>query len=237
MGLTYRAADVQNWCPGRSVLRGTNLWLADFARMQAKEGILAAIQSLAGIYIYDYQPSEVVRRRVRQHFAAAEFRLSHLFANASTLKGQDVTELITLASILSMQDIVLTEHRLQRPHKPRWLQGFKQGEHFLRKTDPGVRFWKSTNVQLDSLRISQAVIVGRAVILAQPMTPLPSPATFDFNAETGRFGWLLYGTLKEIHEIHGGCGFSKRLLHLFSQITCCAAPISGPWERRSAQDG
>jgi hypothetical protein len=194
--------------------------------MQNREGILAAIQSLAGIYIYDYQPAEIVRRRVNQHFAEAESRLSHLLDNASTLDNQDTTELITLNSILSMQDIVLTERRLQRPYPPRWLQGFKQSEHFFQKTDSGNRFWKSANVQLDSLRISQAVIVGRAIILAQPMMPLPSPATFDFSAETGRFGWLLYGTPKEMYEIHGGCGFSKRLLHLFSQVTCCAARLN-----------
>ena len=224
--LTYHNTDVQNWCPGRSVLKGTNLWLTDFAKMQNRAGILAAIQSLAGIYIYDYQPAEIVRRRVNQHFAEAESRLSHLLANASSLNNQDATELITLASILSMQDIVLTERRLRRPYNPRWLQGFKQSEHFLQKTDPGNRFWKSENVQLDSLRISQAVIVGRAVILAQPMMPLPSPATFDFGAEAGRFGWLLYGTPMEMYEIHGGCGFSKRLLHLFSQVTCCAARLN-----------
>ncbi|KAK3186291.1 hypothetical protein K4F52_005055 [Lecanicillium sp. MT-2017a] len=125
-----------------------------------------------------------------------------------------------------MQDIVLTERRLKRPYNPRWLQGFKQGEHFLQATDPGNRFWKTANVQLDSLRISQAVIVGRAVILAQPMMPLPPPATFDAQAEAARFGWLLYGTRKEMHEIHGGCGFSKRLLHIFSQITYCAARLN-----------
>lgn len=81
-------------------------------------------------------------------------------------------------------------------------------------------------MQLDTLRISQSVIVGRAVILAQPMMSLPDPETFDPKVESARFGWLMYGTAEEVHEIHGGCGFSKRLLHAFSQITYCAGRLN-----------
>ena len=80
-------------------------------------------------------------------------------------------------------------------------------------------------MQLDTLRISQSVIVGRAVILAQPMMPLPDPETFDSEAEVERFGWLLYGSPQDVYEVHGGCGFSKKLLHIFSQITFCAARL------------
>ncbi|RYC79969.1 hypothetical protein BFJ63_vAg17143 [Fusarium oxysporum f. sp. narcissi] len=43
--------DIKNWCPGRSVLSNTNLWLKDLAPMHKNEGILHAIQSLAGVYI------------------------------------------------------------------------------------------------------------------------------------------------------------------------------------------
>ncbi|PMB64607.1 hypothetical protein BM221_009447 [Beauveria bassiana] len=122
-----------------------------------------------------------------------------------------------------MQDIVLTERRLKKPYHPRWLTGFKQAENILQLTDPGNRFYKKSNVQVDTLRLSQSVIVGRAVILAQPMMPHPPIATFDPAAETARFGFLLYGSEQEIYEIHGGCGFSKRLLHIFSQVTYCSA--------------
>lgn len=120
---------------------------------------------------------------------------------------------------------MLTEGRRKRPHTPRWLEGFKQGEYFLQVTDPGDRFWKDSNIQIDSLRLSQSIIVGRAVILAQPMMALASSSTLDPKQEAARFGWLLYGDEETMYEIHGGCGFSKKLLHTMSQITYCAARL------------
>ncbi|KAM3451698.1 hypothetical protein MY3296_005110 [Beauveria thailandica] len=214
---------VQNWCPGRSVLKKTNLWLTDFARLHNQEGVRAAIHSLAGVYIHDYLPNDSVRRRVNERFRIAEDRLSHLLQSPHRLSDDESSELVTLVSLLSMQDIVLTERRLKKPYHPRWLTGFKQAENILQLTDPGNRFYKKSNVQVDTLRLSQSVIVGRAVILAQPMMPHPPIATFDPAAETARFGFLLYGSEQEIYEIHGGCGFSKRLLHIFSQVTYCSA--------------
>jgi hypothetical protein len=68
-------------------------------------------------------------------------------------------------------------------------------------------------------------MIGRTVILAQPMIALPSPQTFDFRQEAKRFDWLLYGTKEEMYEIHGGCGFSKKLLQSVSQITNFAARL------------
>ncbi|KAH6605801.1 zinc finger protein [Trichoderma cornu-damae] len=215
---------VGNWCPGRSILGKTNLWLQDFAAMEGCQGVLCAIQSLAGIYIYDYQPLEGISRRVNRRFAMAEGRLSHLLAKEN-LCHSEASELITISSILSMQDIVLTERRLKRPHNPRWLDGFKQSAYFLETFDEGSRFWSKTNVQLSSLRISQSIIVGRAVILSQLMTDLPPLDTFDPEEETGRFGWLLDGNMEDMYEIHGGCGFSKKLLHSMSQITYCVARL------------
>ncbi|TFB07765.1 hypothetical protein CCMA1212_000570 [Trichoderma ghanense] len=215
---------IGNWCPGRSILGKTNLWLQDFAAMEGSEGVLCAIQSLAGIYVYDYQPMEEISRRINHRFALAEARLSHLLSRAD-LTVEEASELITILSILSMQDIVLTERRRKRPYTPRWLEGFKQGEHFLESIDEGSRFWSKSNVQLSSLRISQSIIVGRAVILSQLMTTLPPPSTFDPEREAARFGWLLYGDMKDMYEIHGGCGFSKKLLHSFSQITYCSARL------------
>jgi hypothetical protein len=72
------------------------------------------------------------------------------------------------------------------------------------------------------LRIAQTVIVGRAVILSQPMDDLPRAETFDTKSQQKRFGWLMYGTEQDVDEIHGGCGFSKRLLYTISQITLLA---------------
>ncbi|KJZ78614.1 hypothetical protein HIM_02005 [Hirsutella minnesotensis 3608] len=217
---------IRNWCPGRSVLLETNLWLKDFAQMHKSDGVRAAIQSLAGIYIYDYQPIDSIRKRVNERFCEAELRFSRLLNDPTTGQNEGLAnELITMAVILSMQDIVLTERRLRKPHNPRWLSGFKHGETFLQATDHGSRFWKRSNAQLSSLRISQSIIVGRAMILAQPMMRLPSPDTFDPEYETSRFGWLLYGTEQDMYQIHGGCGFSKKLLHMMSQITYCAARL------------
>ncbi|KAJ4234391.1 hypothetical protein NW759_001382 [Fusarium solani] len=215
----------KNWCPGRSVLSNTNLWLRDLAPMHKNEGIRYAIQSLAGVYIYDYLPDERIRQRINERYIMADEYFSKLLVAPESRRIGGGDEVITMAVLLSMQDIVLTERRLKKPYKPRWLEGFKQGEYFLQATDPGGRFWKDDNVQYSDLRISQSIIVGRAVILAQPMMALPSPATLDPEVESGRFGWLLYGTLKDMLEIHGGCGFSKKLLHTMSQVTYCAARL------------
>ncbi|RYC80748.1 hypothetical protein BFJ63_vAg16363 [Fusarium oxysporum f. sp. narcissi] len=216
---------IKNWCPGRSVLRDTNLWLKDLAPMHGNEGILYAIQSLSGIYIYDYMPLEDIRQRINQRYDMANqyySTLLHAPESREVGKGQEV---ITMTALLSMLDIVLTERRLKKPYNPRWLEGFRQGEYFLQATDPGARYWKNNNVQYNELRISQSIIVGRAVILAQLMMALPSPQTFNPGAEAGRFSWLLYGTEKDMYEIHGGCGFSKKLLHLMSQVTYCAGRL------------
>ncbi|KAF4992178.1 hypothetical protein FGRMN_7309 [Fusarium graminum] len=219
------STDTKNWCPGRSVLSNTNLWLKDLAPMHKNEGILYAIQSLAGVYIYDYLADERIRQRINQRYVMADQYFCKLLnAPESSVLGEG-KEVITMAVLLSMQDIVLTERRRKKPYQPRWLEGFKQGEYFLQETDPGGRYWNNQNVQYDQLRISQSIIVGRAVILAQPMMALPSPATMNPEAEASRFSWLLYGTETEMFEIHGGCGFSKKLLHTFSQVTYCAARL------------
>ncbi|KAF4125638.1 hypothetical protein GMORB2_0882 [Geosmithia morbida] len=209
---------IQNWCPGRSILQGTNLWLNDFAKMHEHDGIRCAIQSLAGVYIYDYVPQASVRKRINELFKVAEARMTALLNDPDIMQDDKASELITIT-------IVLTERRRPKPHLPRWLEGFLRCEFALQMTDPGSRFWQPNNVQLTSLRISQSIIVGRAVILAQPMMPLPEPGDFDPRREAKRFGWLLYGTEKEMYEIHGGCGFSKRLLYVLSQVTSCASRL------------
>lgn len=98
---------INNWCPGRSVLGKTNLWLTDFAQMHGSAGVSAAIQSLAGIYVYDYQPNSIVRRRVNDRFAQAEQRFTDLLQLSSAITKDEVSELITIASLLSMQDVSL----------------------------------------------------------------------------------------------------------------------------------
>jgi hypothetical protein len=94
----------QNWCPGRTILEQSNFWLTDFARMHSNDGVRAAIQSLAGIYIYDYAPTPAIKQRVNERFAQAEARFSYLLSNSSNPSSRDSDEVITLSVILSMQD-------------------------------------------------------------------------------------------------------------------------------------
>ncbi|KAK4073097.1 transcriptional regulator family: Fungal Specific TF [Purpureocillium lilacinum] len=212
---------IKAWCPGRTILPQTNLWLKDFAPMHQSDGVRAAIQGLAGLYVYDYTPIDEVERRVIRKLAEAESCYSSLLANPTTAESKaSSSEAITLAVILSMQDIVLTERRLKRPRKPRWLLGFQQAEFFLEKMSQAPQH---RTTPLSSLCISQRVMVGRALILAQPMVPLP--ANSDPQLEVSRFSWLLNGSEQDLLEIHGGCGFSRKLLHMMSQITYCAARL------------
>ncbi|KAJ4244195.1 hypothetical protein NW762_014576 [Fusarium torreyae] len=174
---------IKNWCPGRSVLHATNLWLMDLAPMHGHEGVFYAIQSLAGIYIYDYLPEERVRDRINQRYVQADEYLTKLLDSPD--KSGGAAEAIAITVVLSLQDIILTERRRKKPYKPRWLEGFEQAEHLLQQTDPGTRYWKNENVQYDRLRISQSVIAGRSLILTQTMTALPPP-TMDAEAEAAR---------------------------------------------------
>ncbi|KFG77517.1 hypothetical protein MANI_029173 [Metarhizium anisopliae] len=158
----FRMFYIRNWCPGRSVLEDTNPWLKDFAPMHQSLGVRSAIQTLAGIYTYDYLPLDSIRDRVNQRFSEAEQRLSQLLNDSTTAQNEaQANESIAIVDILSMQDTILTERRLKDPSSsPRWLQGFRHGEKFLQATDHGSRFWKLPNVQSSPLRISQSIIVG-----------------------------------------------------------------------------
>lgn len=74
--------------------------------MHKSVGVRSAIQSLAGIYIYDYLPLESIRNRVNQRFFDAEERFSQLLNDPMTARNESqANELITIAVILSMQDV------------------------------------------------------------------------------------------------------------------------------------
>ncbi|KAK7575135.1 hypothetical protein V3481_017100 [Fusarium oxysporum f. sp. vasinfectum] len=215
---------IKNWCPGRSVLSDTNLWLKDLAPMHKNEGILHAIQSLAGIYIHDYVPDERIRRRINQLYVKADQYFSTLLNAPESREIGKGQEVITMAVLLSMQDVVLTERHRRKPHKQRWLEGFELAAGFLHATDPSQRYWDNPNTQCGSLRTSLSIIVARGVILAQPMMAL-APDTMNPEEESVKFSWLTYGSEKDMYEIHGGCGLSKKLLHIMSQVTYCAARL------------
>jgi hypothetical protein len=100
--------DIKNWCPGRSILRESNAWLNEFASMQESEGVRAAIQCLAGTYVYDYSPTAELARRINGLFEIAEHELSVLlnrFRLVDVLPERESNELVAIASMLSMQDV------------------------------------------------------------------------------------------------------------------------------------
>jgi hypothetical protein len=73
--------------------------------MHKNDGILYAIQSLAGVYIYDYLPDERIRQFVNQrYYMAAEYFGKLLNAPDSRVIGEG-KEVITMAVLLSMQDV------------------------------------------------------------------------------------------------------------------------------------
>ncbi|KAJ6436929.1 zinc finger-like protein [Purpureocillium lavendulum] len=194
-----------NWCPGRCVLPETNLWLKDFARMHKSDGVRAAIQSLAGIYIYDYLPVDDVKIRVNQRFSEAESCYSQLLADPGTAQNPvRAGEAITIAAILSMQDIVLTERRLKGLRDPRWLLGFQQAELFLQATDQGLRFWKPeawrlaaiVYLQYRVLRLprNHASVVLTLKDLAMCVKLMPTSG-FHFTAQAPLFPVFLLGML------------------------------------------
>jgi hypothetical protein len=103
----HLSVDIKNWCPGRSVLSNTNLWLKDLAPMHKNEGILHAIQSLAGVYIYDYIPDERIRQRINQRYVTADQYFSTLLNAPESRENGKGQEVITMAVLLSMQDVCM----------------------------------------------------------------------------------------------------------------------------------
>lgn len=101
--------DTKNWCPGRSVLNNTNLWLRDLAPMHKNEGIRYAIQSLAGVYIYDYLPDERIRQRINERYILADEYFSRLLVAPESREIGGGDEVITMAVLLSMQDVSVTD--------------------------------------------------------------------------------------------------------------------------------
>lgn len=74
--------------------------------MHRSDGVRSAIQSLAGIYIYDYMPLKTIRARVNERFLNAENRFSLLLNDPTTTDDPELAdEFMTIAIILSMQDV------------------------------------------------------------------------------------------------------------------------------------
>lgn len=73
--------------------------------MQQSDGVLAAIQSLAAIYIYDYVQTSQLLQRINHKFCVAEARYSELLNEPPSLRIGKGSEIITISVILSMQDV------------------------------------------------------------------------------------------------------------------------------------
>lgn len=74
--------------------------------MHQSLGVRSAIQTLAGIYTYDYLPLDSIRDRVNQRFSEAEQRLSQLLNDSTTAQNEaQANESIAIVDILSMQDV------------------------------------------------------------------------------------------------------------------------------------
>jgi hypothetical protein len=73
--------------------------------MHGDEGIRSAIQSLAGVYIYDYLPDERIRQRTNQRYVLADAHFSKLLTALRSTEVKKGNDVITLAIILSMQDV------------------------------------------------------------------------------------------------------------------------------------
>lgn len=188
-----------------------------------------------GLYIYDFTQNLSLAQRINREFNSSEDRLSALLASTIRDSRED-SELITLAIIMALQDVsalfprrtkrsdkakaVLPERRRKLPHQPRWMQCNLLAEEVLNKTYSGMELRKLDTVQLTPLQTAHTVMVGRALILSECMIELKLPTTGDLTSTSNRFQWLLYGNAD---EIHGGCGFSRRLLHTISTITRMAA--------------
>jgi hypothetical protein len=72
--------------------------------MHKLESVGSAIQTLSGVYVYDYTQTLSLSRRINFEFASSEARLESLLRTPE-LRSQNADELITLAVLLSMQDV------------------------------------------------------------------------------------------------------------------------------------
>lgn len=105
-------------------------------------------------------------------------------------------------------------HIHDQKDSPQWFQGLKLAERYLDITDNSNRFWN--NIQQPGVDTSQSVLVARDLVLAYMM--LQSGFDSPSGSTGSRFTWLLQGTKASVHQIHGGCGFSRMLLYRISQI-------------------
>ncbi|KAI0150759.1 hypothetical protein GGR57DRAFT_182289 [Xylariaceae sp. FL1272] len=214
-----RAQDIQ--VLGRTILSKTNSWKADLGSMLPKSACLKnALLALACIYILDYNTDNRLRERANRYYQEAVAGLDKRLRDPQEWGVGKGDDLIGTFALLNMHDVVAWEFRRPPDQLPRWLEGARLASRILDITDPGYRYYKPFNVQTSSARLGNIVNIARHAIAGLTFSPLSLENT------RGKFGWLLYGTQREVHEIHGACGYSPKLLHIWAQITHLSAKFA-----------
>lgn len=187
----------------------------------SSKAVLHVILALAGTYILDYLPDEGLRQRCNAHYNNAIGFLTQDLRDETEQRPGGGETIVAAIALLTMIDVVSPERRRCKNESPRWLEGARVACRVLDATDPGHRNWHVNNSQPSDARIANTIIASRVVILALPMMRLHKR-----NTDNNRFQWLLLHSAEATsRKVHGACGCSPRLLHMFALITNLAALI------------
>ena len=180
------------------------------------ELVRSTLLALACTYVHEYFPSEKLRRRANYYYWKGTKLLGRALANPDADKADCVVSAI---AVFNMHDVVLHERRRPKSQTPRWLEGALLGSDLLDNSDPACRYNNPSNVQVNAAWVSNATLIARAAIFAQPLTGL------DESKTANKFLWLLHGDKHEERRIHGASGLSPKLLHMWNQATHLCARL------------
>lgn len=212
-------SDTDAWCSGRTILTRSNFWKVDLCPMlPSSEPVRNALLAMACTYILDYSRDERLRSMANSYYYAAVRAVSKKMQDPKEWEVGKGDDLVGAFVLLSMHDVVTWESRRSINKVARWLEGANTACKILDATDPGYRYYKANNVQVSSARAGNSINIARFAIFGLPFTPLDIE-----NTDRKKFGWLLYGTEDEVRKIHGSSGYSRKLLHIWAQITHLAA--------------
>ncbi|CAH0000683.1 unnamed protein product [Clonostachys byssicola] len=207
-------------CGGRTLLPKTNAWLDLGSVIDSHECARHAALAFSAGYMLDYIPSERLRIRANFHYKRASELLALALNDLNIYQVGKEDGVITALHLLWSDDIVQWELREPKTVRPRWRRGTRTATAILDATDPGYRYWKPENVQITSIRRSNANMCAYAEICALPVTRL-------FVTEIDKlYPWLLEGSEEDVRQIHGGTGVSPKVLHIYAQITQLSARIA-----------
>ncbi|PON28772.1 hypothetical protein TGAM01_v202619 [Trichoderma gamsii] len=186
-----------------------------FACMEGSEGVRSAIQSLAGVYVYDYQPLEKVAKRINLRYRQAEARLSQLL-ESTDLSVDEASELITILCIMSMHDWSNTP--LSNPFEVaqvqsqaiEWVRAAPEGYmvgNTTEMTEVTAEAWRITAViylQCRALRLPRdhPDVIANLSYLAKCISIMPTSG-YQFTAQAPLFPVFLLGMLATVAE-HAG---------------------------------